>query len=486
MRIQSLSAISLTCAMALWSTTALAEATEEGAAELLALFQTYVGAAEGAVAVAVDGDGYKVTFDAAPMMAKVPSEAGLTATISKIDMSLTDNGDGTWDYAIDQPASVAYEVPGAIKTKTEYGQVILTGTFDEALGDSSEYHLEMNDAVSEQTQVDPTMGDILVKMTQDHMVLDGTAAAGDAGVNSQFTTSTAGLTYELTMPGGESAPPMTFAATVAEGSATGGITGYQPKGLYGLLAFFVAHPDPALIEADKAGLKTAIEAAMPLFANVQMTGAYKDISVTTPMGPVGLAEMGVTVDVNGAVADGKLREAFSLKGLTLPEGVLPPFAAPLVPSDLTIDVTASKFDLAAAAGLGLGLLDLPAGATPPADFDAQMMAAILPEGVVDITFAPGETNAPAYRLTYEGAVTVGPAMPMPVGKARIGLTGIDAIGQALQASPPEMGMAEMVPMLEMAKMLAKPGVDGELIWELEATDAGGILVNGQDMMGGGQ
>lgn len=137
-------------------------------------------------------------------------------------------------------------------------------------------------------------------------------------------------------------------------------------------------------------------------------------------------------------------------------------------------------------GLGLGLLDLPAGGTPPADFDARMMAALLPEGVVDLTLAPGETNAPAYRLTYEGTMTAGPAVPMPTGKARIGLTGIDAIGEALKSSPPEMGMAEMAPMLEMAKAMAQPGVDGELIWEIETTNAGGLLINGQDMMGGGQ
>lgn len=486
MRIQTLSTISLTCAMALWSSTALAEATDEGAAALLATFQTYLGTTEGVVAVAVDGDAYNVTFDATPLMANIPGEAGLTASVSKIDMIVTDNGDGTWDYAVDQPATIAYEVPGVMTSSTEYGQILLTGTFDEELGDSSEYHLEMNNVVSDQTQVDPTMGEMVIKMTQAAMTMDGTAEVGDAGVNSQFTSTATGLAYDLAFPGGEGAPPMAFTATVAEGSATGGITGYQPQGLYGLLAFFVAHPDPALIDADKPALKTALEAAMPLFENLAMTGAYKDIAVTTPMGPVGLAEMGVTIDMNGAVADGKFREAFSLKGLTLPEGVLPPFAAPLVPSDLAIDVTASRFDLAAAAGLGLGLLDLPTGGTPPADFDAQMMGAILPEGVVDITLAPGETNSPAYRLTYEGAVTVGPAMPMPVGKARIGLTGIDAIGAALQASPPEMGMAEMAPMLEMAKMLAQPGVDGELIWEIESTEAGGLLINGQDMMGGGQ
>jgi hypothetical protein len=35
-------------------------------------------------------------------------------------------------------------------------------------------------------------------------------------------------------------------------------------------------------------------------------------------------------------------------------------------------------------------------------------------------------------------------------------------------------------------MMAKPGDDGALVWELETTAEGGLLVNGTDMMGGGQ
>lgn len=486
MRILTTSTLTLTCAMSLWTTTVLAEANDEGAARLLSAFQTYIGTTEGVVAVAVDGDAYAVTIDPAPMMAKIPAEVGLTSTVSPITMNVTDNGDGTWDYAVDQPMSIAYEIPGAIKTKTDYGQVVVSGTFDEALGDSSEYSLELNDMSTEQTQNDPTMGEMAVKVTQDSMTIDGTAEAGENGVDSAFTTTAANLRYEMTMPAGEGMPPMTIVANIAEGSGEGTITGYQPEGIYGLLAYFVAHPDPALIEADRAGLKTALEAAMPLFDNLQMTAAYKTITVETPMGPVGLREVGLVVDANGAVSDGLLREAISLKGLTLPEGLVPPFAAPLVPSDLTLDVAASRFDLAAAAGLGLGLLDLPAGTAPPADFDMQLLAAILPEGTLDITIAPGETNAPAYRLTYEGAMAVGPAMPMPVGKARLGLTGIDNINAAIMASPPEMGLQDMAPMIGMAQMMAQPGVDGELIWEIEATEAGGLLINGQDMMGGGQ
>ena len=487
MRIISTSAFGLTCAMTLWSTTALAEATDQGAADLLAVFQTYLGTTEGVVTVAVDGDAYQVTLDATPLLAQVPAEVGMTSTITPIMMTLADNGDGTWEYEVDQPVSVAYDIPGAMTTKTEYEQLLLTGTFDEALGDTSSYSLALSNMLTEQTQIDPTLGEMVMKVTQDSVTIEGTAQAGAAGgVDGQFTTSSGNLRYEMTIPGGDGMPPMPFVLTMAEGSAEGGMTGYQPKGLYGLLAYFVARPDAAMIEADKAGLKAALEAAMPIFANLQMTGAYKTLTLETPMGPVGMDEVGLTIDMNGAVAEGKFREAISLKGLTLPEGMVPPFAAALVPTDLTLDVAATRFDPAAAAVLGLSVLDLPADAAPGPEFGMQLLSAILPEGALDITIAPGETNAPGYRLTYEASMAVGPAMPMPVGKARIGLTGMDKINEALLASPPEMGLQEMGMMLGMAQMMSQPGVNGELIWEIEATEAGGLLINGQDMMGGGQ
>lgn len=477
------SSIPLTLACALWSSTALAQATDEGAARLLSVFQTYLGTTEGVVAVAVDGGAYAVTLDAGPLITKIPAE-GMTATVTPIKLSVTENGDGTWAYSIDQPVSFAYELPGLMKSSTDYGQVTVSGVFDEALGDTREYSARITDLVTNQTQVDPVSGgETVVKVTQGSLIWEGTAAAGADGVDGRFEMDIGNVAYDITMPAADGMPPMTISATMAEGSAEGTMTGYQPAGLYGLLAFFVAHPDAALIEANKPGLKSAIEAALPVFGNLAMTGGYRTVSVMTPMGPVGLDEVGITVDMNGVVADGKFREAITLKGLTLPEGVLPPFAAPLVPSELTLDVTASRFDLAAAATLGLGLLDLPAGATPPEGFDAQMMAALLPQGNLDITLAPGSATAPGYRLGYQGNMTVGPMMPMPVGKATLSLTGIEAITEALMASPPEMGMQEMVPMLGMAQAMAKPGAEGELLWDIEMTATGGLLINGTNMTG---
>lgn len=485
MRFSTISALSLTCAMSLWSTTALAQASTDGAAELLAVLQTYLGTTEGVVAVEVDGDAYAVSIDVAPLLAKIPTE-GLTAAVSPLEISVTENGDGTWAYEMDQPVSIEYASPGVMSNKTTYEQVALSGVFDESLGDASSYSLKMLGMTQEQTQTEATTGETKLVASQDSMVIEGTAKPGASGLDSSFTSKTEGLSYAITGPAPEGMPPLDYVLTVAGGSAKGGMTGYQPAAFYGLLAWFVAHPDAALIEADKAGLKAQLEAALPLFQSLALDGSYQTISATSPVGVFGMQEVGFAVEMNGVVADGKFREALSFKGLTLPEGLAPPFAAPLVPSELSIDVAASKFDLAAAATLALGLLDLPAGATPPAELEGQMLAALLPGGTVEVTIAPGAAKAPAYGLTYEGAMTVGPTMPMPVGKARIGLTGMAAINEALMASPPEMGMQEMAPMLGMAEMMAKPGTDGELVWEIEATATGGLLVNGQNMMGAGQ
>lgn len=471
--------------LSLCASLASAEATPEGAAALTTTFQSYLGTTEGVVAVTVEGASYVVTIDPAPLVAKIPAD-GVQASVTPLNLTLTDNEDGTWDYNLDQPVSMTYAMPDVMNTKTDYGSVKLSGVFDEALGDSVEYQLEISDVVSQQTQTDPIVGEVVAKVTQDSMTIDGTAVAATMGVDGQFTSEVSGISYEMAMPMGEGAPPMTLKATIAGGSGSGGLKGYKPQALYGLFAWFVAHSDQALIEADKAGLKTQLQSALPIFENFSVTMSYTDIAVVSPVGEFGLDEAAVVVDMNGAVANGKFRESFTLTGLTVPEGALPPFVTPLVPTDLTLDFAVSKFDLAAAASLGLGLLDLPTGTPPGPEFEGQMLAALLPDGVVDITLAPGGATAPAYTLGFEGSMTAGPAMPMPVGKGIVTLKGLDQIKTALMASPPEMGMQEMAPMLDMAQAMAKLGADGTLVWEVESTATGGLLVNGTDLMGAPQ
>lgn len=458
-----------------------AEATDAGAADLVAVFQTYLGSTDGVVSVAVEGADYAVTLDLTPLMSAIPVD-GMTASASPLTILVTDMGDGIWNYKIDQPFSMTYAVAGQMKNSTDYASVQVSGVFDEALGDTSAYDVAISGISSEQTQTDPTLGEMTVKNTVESLTWKGTATAGATGVDSVFTSTTSGISYDMMVPVADGAAPMTLTGTVASGTAEGSVTGYQPAAIYALLAWAVAHPDQAMIEADKPGLKALIEAALPLFDTLAISGDYSDVAVSTPLGLFGLAQAGLEFEMNGAVPDGLVREAISLTGLTLPEGLLPPFAAPLIPQEMTLDLAVSRFDLAATAQLALTLLDLPAGATPPEGFDLQLLAALMPEGVVDVTLAPGGVRNATYALTYEGNMTAG-AEGMPLGTAKVTLAGIDGIMTALDAAPPEM-TAQIIPMIGMAQAMGQPGPDGALVWEIDTSTPGSLMVNGMDMMGG--
>jgi hypothetical protein len=172
-----------------------------------------------------------------------------------------------------------------------------------------------------------------------------------------------------------------------------------------------------------------------------------------------------------------------MDGLSLPAGLVPEWAAQLVPTSLSLDFKASRFNLAAPVAILLDTVDLvnPKPNTP--EQDQALLAALLPDGVVDITLAPGSVTSPLYTVTYEGLFSAGPTTPMPVGKATVTATGLTAVEQALAAGPPEM-TGQIIPVLKMAESMAKPGENGALVWELESTATGGMLVNGTNMMGG--
>ncbi|MDQ7775805.1 MAG: hypothetical protein Q4615_07815 [Paracoccus aminovorans] len=68
-------------------------ATDEGAARLTGVLQTYLGATEGVVSVTPQGDSYQLKIDPAPLLAQVP-DAQAQITVSPLTYALTDNGDG--------------------------------------------------------------------------------------------------------------------------------------------------------------------------------------------------------------------------------------------------------------------------------------------------------------------------------------------------------------------------------------------------------
>ena len=464
-------------------TAAMAQATEEGAARLTEVFETYLGATEGVVSVELDGDDYTLTLDAAPFAA-MATEAGGSATVTPFVMTLTDNEDGTWDVMQDQALSLTFAAPGAVEAKLDIASFTSEGVFDEELMSFTTSTSTFSGVTLTEKIVDPATGEMMIDMALASGTYESTTVAGAAGgVDGTFTLVANGLTENFSTPAQDGMPAMPVSVTAESLSQSGTITGMRPDAFYQMIAWAAANPSEQAMTANKADMKAIIEAGSPFFAAITSTSSIKNIAVTTPMGNVGMTEMGVDIDMNGVVADGKLREAISVRGLSLPEAMIPAWAVPILPKDVSLDFQVTDFDLAGAVKVAMGLFDLPAGTEPDAAFDAAMLTALLPKGTVAIGLNPGAVSGDGYKLTYQGAMVTGPQMPIPTGTATITLTGLDKLQAALAAAPGDIkGQAMMG--VGMAQGMAKTGPNGELIWEIDASTPGSLSVNGTAMMGG--
>ncbi len=463
---------------------ALAEpATQQGADHLTQVFQTYFGPGADVISVAANGEVYDLTVDVQPLIA-LGIEAGLTGSVSPVAMQLSDNGDGTWAVLMDQSISIDLAMPAALDLKEEIASFSFTGTFDEALMAFTEAKGSFGGLTLAETIYTPDAPPQTIEMTLDSGTVESTARAAAAGGGTDFdaTFTGSGLTETMTTPGlnGEPAMPITIKAESLSQTVTG--TQFMGAQMFQLASWFIAHADEAAMQADQAGLKALLSAAMPFFGNVQGTVTVDMLSVDTPMGAMGIESLGIVVDMNGAVSDGKFREGLSISGLTLPAGLVPDWAAPLVPQAMSLDVQVTDFDPAAAITAALSALDQPAGSAMGPEFDAALQAALLPMGTVTITLNPGSLTGEGYALTYEGTMVAGPDTEIPTGKATVTLTGADALTAALNAAPDDMKAQAMMG-FGMAQGMAKAEGD-KLIWEIDAATPGALSVNGMALMGG--
>ena len=458
-------------------------ATPEGAAEMTEVLQAYFGATEGVVSVSPQDDTYSLTIDAAPLLALAPPELAGT-TMTPLVMTVTDNGNGTWEVAQDQAFAFAMTLPGAADIRVDIARMWGTGLFDQDLKAFVTSRSEFSGLAITELLTQPGQPPMDVMISLASGLIEATATANPAGgIDSTSTMTMTGLAETIAMPPmGEGMPPVEVSITAESYVTTGDATGLRIEGLLDLMQWAIAHPTPEAASADKAGLKALVQAALPVFDTLGGEGTISTVSVTTPFGIVGIAEVITVIEAHGVTADGRFREAITLSGLTLPEGVIPPWAVPLLPTDFSVDIGVTGYDLASPALLLLPLFDLPTGTEPDQALLEQALVALLPDGAVDITLAPGSVTGNGYELTYQGAMSAGPGA-LPTGSATVTLTGADVISAALAAAPQEV-KGQALPGFAMAQGMAKPDENGALVWEIDATQPGSLMINGMDMMGG--
>lgn len=474
-------------------------ATDEGAERLKGVFQTYFGGVEGVVTVTPKGETYDLVIDPAPLLAQIPREPDLKIEIGALTYHLTDNGDGSWGVTEDQTMSWSFAVPGMME-QTASVKVESTGIWDASLPGFREQTAVMTDYKVESVQYEPAMppsagaapdaapGEPQVfsrdSQTTDKIEVTLTGKAGASGaVDHDFTYRAEGMHQVAEYPGLSGSFPMGFELTSPGYDGTAQITGARNDGILNLLAWFVAHPSQELITGSQDGLRDKLSAAMPLWDELAMTMVLRDLKVASPFGEFGASEATAEIGMSGVEADGHFREMVSLSGLTVPQAVIPPWALPLIPTEVSFDISAADFDLAAPAKLMIESFDLTAPDPMAKVTPDQMQAAFFGGGPVALALAPSHIKGEGYEIGYQGEMKVGPAA-QPTGAAQIKATGLDKIEAALSAAPPEQAQQPLM-MLQMVKMLGKPGGEGEMSWDIDATDPNGaVFVNGQQVAGG--
>ena len=168
-----------------------------------------------------------------------------------------------------------------------------------------------------------------------------------------------------------------------------------------------------------------------------------------------------------------------MEGVSLPPGLVPPFAADLVPQSFSFDFKVSDFNLADPARMLLDMMNLNEAKPTTPEENAKLLTALLPKGAVEISVGPSKVTAKLYDLDFEGAMTAGP-VGVPLGAATIKAKGLDDVMKVLQTAPPEMA-GQAIPAVIAAKGMAKTEADGGLSWKIENTISGTLLVNGMDI-----
>jgi len=470
----------LALGMVLGAAPAWADATPEEAQRLTQFFQSYLGMEPGVVTVTPAGPSYATRIDLMPLAAKLGTP-GFSASLTPIEWTITPQGAGKWKVDQDQPISVAVKIEGQFDFKAQVGAITGTGIFDEALGTFASTATEFRQVAIEQTVIEQGQP---ARTSYTLASLKAQSANTGAGGNldGSLTQSYTGFRQMASLPAASdgSAPAMDFTVSSPEGKQAITYSGVRIKALNDLMAWAVAHGTKDKMISGQSELKDKMRAALPLWGRISGDATMKQVSLNSIAGNFGLAELGVSAEINGISADGRLQEKFTFTGLSVPQELVPQWASGLVPKNFSIDFDITDFDLAAPAALIIDRLDLAKNPPLPEGFEDELMPAFLPKGTVTIGLAPSEILAPLFQFTAEGSMTAGP-VATPQGTALLKLKGLDESMTALQAAPAELGFAQMMPVILLAKGLARQEGDGTLAWAIESTPAGSITINGTDL-----
>jgi hypothetical protein len=466
---------------------ALAAATPEEAASIKASLEAYLGSTPGVVTVMPEGNAYTIKLDAAPYVAKIP-DPSVKIFADPVVMKAEPLGNGQWTVTGTGTWGFQMSADKNVSVTVRVGDQNWTSTYDANLAAFTKSTGTFSNIAMAQSLPDPAGSGGMTSTTYNiqSITSESTATPAGQGVDSVSNMVMTGISTATTATGADGQPPATemamlnYSATSPKLSYTTTGKGLSYKPMLELLAWFVARPDKQLIINDQADLKVKLQAALPLFQSLIGTTTYEGLVVTTAFGQFEAASLGGDINMNGLVADGKFQERLSLTGFKMPAGLVPPWAQELVPTNFTIDFGMDGFNLEAPVQLALGQLDLSKPEPLPTGFESVILPAFLPNNAVNITIGASEISNALYSLTYQGNVSAGLAGP-PTGKASVRMKGMDAVIAKLQAGAADPNVQQALAGLIGMKGFGKAEADGTILWDIDGSTPGKVLVNGLDV-----
>ena len=472
----------------LTSTSAFAApATPEEAARLAALFQSHVGDVPGVFTVKPNGDAYDVTADAMPLVAKIPLRPGEVKPMISItpwQFQIADQGNGKWLVTQNKPFDMSVKAENRLELVIKVGSVNYAAMFDANLRFFTQTKADMADITLTEKLDSPETGKMDVAYALKSMHYESANRETSPGVMDGEGKATFDGLQEIikSAPSAEGEIPLDLTINAASGWQNVAFTGFRTVAVYDAFGWLMKNipGDGKELDASKqAELKGLIEAVLPLFQNIKMQGGAETITVGSPYGQFGLAKMDVGVDMNGLVKDGLFRESLSMEKLTMPDGLVPPFATDFVPDRFAVDVKVTGFDVDAPVRLALADMNKLSESGSNPEFDAQIAKAFMPTGAVTVTLNGMDLAGKVYDLSMDGAMTAGPEVK-PAGKGAIHAKTLIPLISAMAALPKELGMDMASTVLIAFNAMAKKQTDGSLLWDVEGTEDGKFLINGVD------
>ncbi|RBP10589.1 hypothetical protein DFR50_11875 [Roseiarcus fermentans] len=268
--------------------------------------------------------------------------------------------------------------------------------------------------------------------------------------------------------------PVASSGRLESASVNLGVDGLNTRKLFDLVSLLSVHrADLAQHESELKDLLRTLAAPGTRFVE---GGEATKLMIASPIGAIALAGAKLGVGVTNAGPDSAVDATLDAEGLSLPAGLAPPNAADLTPSKVNLAFTVKGIDIAAAAAKAIESLRL--GGPGPAisdDDSARVSAALIGAGPLKVVLAPSHVVAPAIDADLAGEMRY--AAGRTSGVVTIRMRNFDRTMSAVRELGPEVA-AKSLPMVAMAKGLAKTESDGALSWLVEIGDDRSITVNG--------